>query len=98
MKFLFQEEKTRQELEAWAESDGKRLILVRFFFWGSGDQLQKSTEGLSYGVYCASRLVRFRKSFLIPGLPQSARTTKAVDTTPPFNSIHKTCKPPLVES
>lgn len=46
MKFLSQEEKTRQELQAWAEGDGKRLILARFFFWNSGDQLQKSLEGL----------------------------------------------------
>ncbi|ROV90353.1 hypothetical protein VMCG_09737 [Cytospora schulzeri] len=46
MKFLSQEEKTRQELQAWAESDGKQLILACFFFWNSGDQLQKSLEGL----------------------------------------------------
>lgn len=46
MKFLSQEEKTREELQAWARSDGKQLILARFFFWNSGDKLQKSLEGL----------------------------------------------------
>ncbi|KUI59127.1 hypothetical protein VP1G_06406 [Cytospora mali] len=46
MKYLTQEEKTLRELHAWAGSDGKQLILTRFFFWNSGDQLQRSLEGM----------------------------------------------------
>jgi hypothetical protein len=44
MKLLCSEEKTNQELEAWA--GGKILVFTRFFFWAAGSENQKSLEGL----------------------------------------------------
>lgn len=69
MKFLSQEEKTRQELQAWAEIDGRRLILARFFFWNSGDQLQKSLEGLYRAILwdILRQCPDLTPLFLIPG-------------------------------
>ena len=44
MKYLYNHDKTKMKLQQW--SNGKRLILSSFFFWGSGTTLQKSQEGL----------------------------------------------------
>ncbi|KAJ9148903.1 hypothetical protein NKR23_g4545 [Pleurostoma richardsiae] len=46
MKFVAHEDRTRQELEGWAQASGKTLILARFFFWISGNSLERSLEGL----------------------------------------------------
>jgi len=43
MKFIGDNNRVREELEIWA---GKtKLVLVRVFFWNSGDKLQMSKEG-----------------------------------------------------
>lgn len=44
MKLLFNHPQTRQFLEEWAGD--KELILVPFFFWNSGTELQKTLQGL----------------------------------------------------
>ncbi|KAK8118110.1 uncharacterized protein PG998_006391 [Apiospora kogelbergensis] len=46
MKFLALSSNTRKKLEAWAAARSRPLILVSFFFWISGSQLQRSIEGL----------------------------------------------------
>lgn len=46
MKFLTREDKTRQILEQWAGEIGRKLVLGCFFFWSSGEELQRSLEGL----------------------------------------------------
>ncbi|KAL1967855.1 hypothetical protein VTN77DRAFT_2544 [Rasamsonia byssochlamydoides] len=43
MKFLFRDRRVRHQLELWAGD--KKLVLVNFFFWNSGDKLQMSLEG-----------------------------------------------------
>jgi hypothetical protein len=44
MKLLLDNQRTRQELDHWA--DGNPLLFAHFFFWSSGDHLQQSLEGL----------------------------------------------------
>ncbi|KAK4212618.1 hypothetical protein QBC37DRAFT_441338 [Rhypophila decipiens] len=44
MRFLFEHQGTKRELEKWA--GGKRIILAGFFFWNPGSELQKSLVGL----------------------------------------------------
>lgn len=44
MKFLCQNPRLISELEQWAGN--KKLVFANFFFWASGDKLQKSLEGL----------------------------------------------------
>ncbi|KAH9241470.1 hypothetical protein K456DRAFT_46501, partial [Colletotrichum gloeosporioides 23] len=46
LKYVSQDSRTRQLLEAWASMDAKDIILVRFFFWNSGTKEQKTIEGL----------------------------------------------------
>ncbi|KAK8880067.1 hypothetical protein PGQ11_001361 [Apiospora arundinis] len=46
MKFLSQHTHTRQQLETWAEASSRQLVLVSFFFWISGSELQRSVVGL----------------------------------------------------
>lgn len=48
MKFLSKESRTKQELEKWA--GGKRLVFSQFFFWTSGEPVQRSMEGLYRGI------------------------------------------------
>jgi hypothetical protein len=44
MKFLCQNPRLRSELKEWAGD--KKLVFANFFFWASGDKLQRSLEGL----------------------------------------------------
>jgi predicted RND superfamily exporter protein len=44
MKFLVDHPRTREELNCWAAD--KQLVFAHFFFWQSGDTLQRSLEGL----------------------------------------------------
>ncbi|KAK6855196.1 hypothetical protein PG995_008728 [Apiospora arundinis] len=44
MKFLAQNKHTQQQLIAWASD--RQLVLVKFFFWISGSELQRSIVGL----------------------------------------------------
>lgn len=44
MKLLFNHTQTRQFLREWAK--GKELIIVPFFFWNYGTELQKTLQGL----------------------------------------------------
>ncbi|KAH9215480.1 hypothetical protein DL95DRAFT_500507, partial [Leptodontidium sp. 2 PMI_412] len=44
MKLLVDHPQTRVEVKKWAE--GKQLIFAHFFFWRSGDKLQRSLPGL----------------------------------------------------
>ncbi|KAK0612233.1 hypothetical protein B0T14DRAFT_572049 [Immersiella caudata] len=44
MKFLFESDRLKERLSPWA--DGKHLVLVNFFFWRAGSELQKSLDGL----------------------------------------------------
>lgn len=44
MKFLAQNKHTQQQLIAWAND--RQLVLVKFFFWISGSELQRSIVGL----------------------------------------------------
>ncbi|OJJ84829.1 uncharacterized protein ASPGLDRAFT_1517109 [Aspergillus glaucus CBS 516.65] len=44
MKFLGQSPRVQHELQRW--TGDKRLIFAQFYFWGSGDKLQMSLEGL----------------------------------------------------
>lgn len=48
MKFLSYHSRVLGELDAWAS--GKTLILIRVFFWNSGDKLQMSQEGFLRSV------------------------------------------------
>lgn len=50
IKFLTREEKTHLLLGKWAKDRGQKLIIARFFFWASGDELQRSLEGLYRAV------------------------------------------------
>ncbi|KAL4924058.1 uncharacterized protein BDV17DRAFT_222472 [Aspergillus undulatus] len=44
MKFLCDNSTTQKELAVWARH--KRLVFGRFFFWKTGNELQKSLQGL----------------------------------------------------
>ncbi|KAI9712065.1 MAG: hypothetical protein M1820_001774 [Bogoriella megaspora] len=44
MKFLYNHEKTRQALQAWAGSS--KLVTAAHFFWSTGNENQKSQKGL----------------------------------------------------
>lgn len=44
MKFLGQSPRVQHELQRW--TGDKQLIFAQFYFWGSGDKLQMSLEGL----------------------------------------------------
>jgi hypothetical protein len=44
MKLLLDHPRTREELKRWAGE--KQLVFAHFFFWRSGDELQRSLEGL----------------------------------------------------
>lgn len=44
MKLLFNHSQTKAFLQDWA--GGKKLVLVPFFFWNSGSELQKNLQGL----------------------------------------------------
>jgi hypothetical protein len=44
MKFLCQHSRLSKELEAWAGD--KKLAFAKFFFWNSGDEKQRSLDGL----------------------------------------------------
>jgi hypothetical protein len=44
MKFLFGSDRLKERLSPWAS--GKQLVLVNFFFWRAGSELQKSLDGL----------------------------------------------------
>ena len=44
MKLLLDHPRTREELKRWAGE--KQLVFAHFFFWRSGDKLQRSLEGL----------------------------------------------------
>ena len=44
MKFLTNDERTRQALEVWAGT--KRLVIASYFFWNAGTEMQKSQLGL----------------------------------------------------
>ena len=44
MKLLLDHPRTREELNHWAAD--KQLIFAHFFFWRSGDKMQRSLEGL----------------------------------------------------
>ena len=44
MKFLCQNPRLTNELEQWAGN--RKLVYASFFFWASGDRLQRSLEGL----------------------------------------------------
>ncbi|KAK3299763.1 uncharacterized protein B0H64DRAFT_379096 [Chaetomium fimeti] len=48
MKLLLENEKTKEELEKWAGE--KQLVSAHFFFWLSGDELQRSLEGFYRAV------------------------------------------------
>lgn len=50
MKTLAHNPRTNQLLSTWADSEGKRLIFGRFFFWNSGTRLQQDIEGLYRGI------------------------------------------------
>jgi hypothetical protein len=44
MKYVYQDNKTKEELSQWA--DGKDLVLIGYFFFDRGDKDQKSREGM----------------------------------------------------
>lgn len=44
MKYLYEDERTKETLRVWA--DGSKLVVAAFFFWSVGTPLQKSQEGL----------------------------------------------------
>lgn len=44
MKFLSKSSRVKKGLESWA--GGRPLIFAQFFFWNSGDEIQRSLEGL----------------------------------------------------
>ncbi|KAF2441831.1 hypothetical protein P171DRAFT_465451 [Karstenula rhodostoma CBS 690.94] len=44
MKYLYEEQRTREALHVWA--DGSKLVMAAFFFWSVGTPMQKSQEGL----------------------------------------------------
>jgi hypothetical protein len=44
MKYLCDNIETKERLQVW--SGGNRVIMAQFYFWNSGDTLQKSQEGL----------------------------------------------------
>jgi hypothetical protein len=44
MKFLYQEDRTREALQAWA--DGRPLLILSFYFFNLGTNIQKSIRGL----------------------------------------------------
>lgn len=44
MKYVYQDDKTKEELSQWA--DGKDLVLIGYFFFDRGDKDQKSREGM----------------------------------------------------
>lgn len=44
MKYIAQHRTTMDALEIWRE--GKKLLIGKFYFWNSGDELQRSQEGL----------------------------------------------------
>lgn len=46
MKFLAREDKTNHQLTQWAKASRKELVFAQYFFWSSGDELQRSLEGL----------------------------------------------------
>ncbi|KAM7190183.1 hypothetical protein V8F20_009805 [Naviculisporaceae sp. PSN 640] len=46
MKYLTDHHRTQEELDKWAASEGKTLVFARFYFWSSGDHMQKSLTGL----------------------------------------------------
>ena len=48
MKFLSRDRLTKKELQKWAGN--KRLVFGQFFFWASGDPMQRSLEGLYRGI------------------------------------------------
>lgn len=50
MKFLSEHDRTRKELLQWAASEGKTLTFARFYFWSSGDDIQKSLAGLHRSI------------------------------------------------
>ncbi|KAH7146154.1 hypothetical protein EDB81DRAFT_947194 [Dactylonectria macrodidyma] len=50
MKCLAENPLTLQRLNVWASQSQKDLILVKFYFWNSGTQLQRSIEGLYRGI------------------------------------------------
>ena len=57
IKFLCSGSNTKRLLESW--TDGKKLIISRFFFWSQSDPIQKSLDGLMrsllHGVLTQSR-------------------------------------------
>src|SRR2546421_10368342 len=44
MKYVYQNDKAKEELSQWA--DGKDLVLTGYFFFDRGDKDQKSREGM----------------------------------------------------
>lgn len=48
MKYIYKEGRTLQNLERWA--DKTELCISSFYFWNSGDSLQKSQQGLFRGL------------------------------------------------
>jgi hypothetical protein len=44
MKFIYQDPRLHEALNLWA--GGAQLLIVRFYFWNPGSDLQKSQEGL----------------------------------------------------
>lgn len=44
MKLLYDHERTKNVLEAWA--DGQKLVTACYFFWSAGNDMQKSQQGL----------------------------------------------------
>ena len=44
MKFIYDHQKTKENLQQWA--DGKPLYIAKFFFWWAGTEIQKSQNGL----------------------------------------------------
>lgn len=48
MKFLSQDPSTKELLEEWAGK--KKLVFAQFFFWSSGEKVQKSMEGLHRSI------------------------------------------------
>ncbi|KAH8656448.1 hypothetical protein BGZ61DRAFT_372296, partial [Ilyonectria robusta] len=46
MKLLLRHPRTMRELETWAGDGGSKLVFGHFFFWNSGDEPQRSWDGL----------------------------------------------------
>jgi hypothetical protein len=52
MKFLVDHPRTREELDHWAAD--RQLVFAHFFFWQSGEKLQRSLEGLYRSILFAT--------------------------------------------